>query len=114
MDDQNTAVRVKGPLLNGEDLNLWVIKRCLDLDGAAIGVVAAENRGKVEEPSLGVLKGERREKNDREGDERDEEGVVEPERKWACVFGWRGGGRRLRGRRVGLRRRFWIGFAVAQ
>lgn len=110
MYDQNTAVRVKGPLLNGEDLNLWMIRRCLDLDGAAIGVVAAENRGKVEEPSLGVLRGERREKNDREGDEREEEGEVEPERKWAYVVGRRGGG----GRRVGFRRGFWIGFAVAQ
>lgn len=57
MYNQNTAVRVSGPLLNGKDFNLWVIRGCLDLDGAAVGVVVAQSGGKTEEPSLGVFWG---------------------------------------------------------
>lgn len=71
----------------------------LDLDGAAVGVVVAKNGGEVEEPSLGVLRRQRREKNAEKGDERDDEGEVEPEGKWVYGggdgFGGSGGGRRL-------------------
>lgn len=79
--------------------------------------MAAENRGEVEEPSLGVLRGEIRERDAEKGDERDANGEVEPEREWVYGdFGGFGGGRWLRGRRVGLGRGFGIGigFAAAQ
>lgn len=82
MDDQDTAVCVNWALLNGKDLDLRVIERRLDLEGAAVGVVAAENRREFEEPSLGVLRREGGEKNARKGDQRDGKGEVEPERKW--------------------------------
>ena len=53
---------------------------CLDLDGAAVGVVVAEGGGKGEEPGFGVLGGEGGGGEDEEeSEEEDREGAVEPE-----------------------------------
>ena len=80
-----------GTLLEGEDLDGGFVGMCLDLDGAAVGVVVAEGGREGEEPGLGVLGGEAGGQDKEESEEGDGEGEVEPEGEGVVVAvgGWR-------------------------
>lgn len=63
MYNKDVRIRVSWAFLDGKDLNLGKIRSCLNFDSAALGVVKAEDRGKIEKPSFWVLWGKRGDRN---------------------------------------------------
>lgn len=63
MYKKGVRIRISWAFLDGKDFNLGIIRNCLNFDGAALGVVKAENWGADwRTKSLGLLGKERNKK----------------------------------------------------
>jgi len=81
MNNQHIFGTFSRPFGVCKDFDCRFIGTDLNLDGSTVGVVGPKGAGQAQKPGLGVLWGERGERDEEKSDERDSDGEVEPEGK---------------------------------